>query len=81
MFESILNRILQQYLGNFISGLDPNKLKLAVWSGNLKLENVSVNPKIFDFFELPLKLKLNLNVWKNNINFKKISIGLALLKN
>ena len=59
MFESILNNILQKQLGNFILGLDPNNLKLGVWSGNIVIENVSIKPDIIQMLELPLNLNFS----------------------
>lgn len=46
MFEKILEKILIQYFGKFIIGLDKNNLKLGVWSGNVVIENVNINPEI-----------------------------------
>lgn len=57
MFEKILEKILIQYFGRFITGLDKNNLKLGVWSGNMVIENVNLNPEVIELIELPLKLK------------------------
>ena len=46
MFEKILEKILIQYFGKFIIGLDKNNLKLGVWSGNVVIEKVNINPEI-----------------------------------
>ena len=59
MFESLLNKILQKQLGNFIKGFDANNLKLGVWSGNVVVENVSLKPEIIDLLELPFKLQFS----------------------
>jgi len=42
MFETLLEKILQQKLGKYIEGLDKNNLKIGVWSGNILLENVQI---------------------------------------
>ncbi|CAD8214972.1 unnamed protein product [Paramecium octaurelia] len=56
MFEKILEKVLIQYFGKFISGLDKNNLKLGVWSGNMIIENVNLKPDIIEMLELPIKL-------------------------
>ena len=56
MFESILEKILQKHLGYYIEGIDSNNLKLGVWSGNIIIENVSLNSKIFELLDIPLLL-------------------------
>ena len=40
MFEKVLEKILLNYFGEFIQGLDRNNLKLGVWSGNIVIEHV-----------------------------------------
>lgn len=57
MFEKILGKILVQYFGRFISGIDKNNLKLSVWSGNVVIENVNLKPELIEMLELPVKLK------------------------
>lgn len=57
MFEKILEKILLQYFGRFITGLDKNNLKLGVWSGNMVIENVNLKPEIIEMLELPIKIE------------------------
>ncbi|KAL4492372.1 hypothetical protein ABPG72_005507 [Tetrahymena utriculariae] len=57
MFESILERILNNYFGRFITGLDQNNLHLGVWKGDIKIENVSIRSDLMDSLEYPLKIK------------------------
>lgn len=56
MFERILFKILQKYLGDYILGLDTANLQLGVWSGNIIIENVSLNSKLIELLNLPLNL-------------------------
>ena len=43
MFEGLLERILLLYFGRFVDGVDQKNIKLGVLSGNLIIENVSLN--------------------------------------
>jgi vacuolar protein sorting-associated protein 13A/C len=60
MFERILERILLAKLGKYIIGLDREQLKVAVWQGDIVLENVHLRPDIFLTWQLPLVLKYGL---------------------
>ena len=57
MFERILEKILLARIGKFIIGLDREQLKVAVWRGDIILENVHLKPEIFQMMQLPLILK------------------------
>ena len=57
MFERILERILLAKLGRFIIGLDREQLKVAVWQGDIILENVHLKPDLFQMLQLPLTVK------------------------
>ena len=54
MFETILEKILINYFGKFISGLDKNNLHLGVWKGDVIIENVNLRSEIMDLFDIPL---------------------------
>ena len=59
MFESVLEKILLNNFGQFITGLDKNNLHLGVWSGNVVIENVNLKPDVIDMLEIPIKLKFS----------------------
>lgn len=59
MFESLLEQILQKFLGKFVEGLNSQNLKLGVWSGNVVIENVSIKPEVLEMFEIPICLKFS----------------------
>lgn len=46
MFESLLERILTKILGNYVTGIDSNNLKIGIWSGNVVIQNVSIKPEV-----------------------------------
>jgi len=37
MFETILESLLKSILGEYIQNLDPKKLSVSIWSGNIVL--------------------------------------------
>ncbi|CAK68476.1 unnamed protein product (macronuclear) [Paramecium tetraurelia] len=72
MFEKLIENILQQVLGEYIDGLDQQSLKVGIWSGEAKIENLRLKPDAFIKLDLPFLVKysklgtLNLNIpWKN----------------
>jgi len=56
MFETILQRVLLSNLGKFINGLDKQNLKLGFWSGDVTIDNISLNPLFIKSLGLPLKM-------------------------
>jgi vacuolar protein sorting-associated protein 13A/C len=60
MFERILERILLAKIGKFIIGLDREQLKVAVWQGDIILENVHLKEDIFLLWQLPIIIKYGL---------------------
>ena len=56
MFEAILEKILLSKLGKFISGIDRESLKIAVWKGDITLNNVHLNSGSLLRFQLPFIL-------------------------
>ncbi len=56
MFEGLLEKLLANYFGKYISGLDSNNLHLGVWSGNVVIENVNLKSDFFEHFDFPFDL-------------------------
>jgi vacuolar protein sorting-associated protein 13A/C len=56
MFEALLERLLLSKLGKFISGLDRESLRVAVWQGDITLHNVQLSPDSLLRFQLPFIL-------------------------
>jgi len=85
MFESILYKMLQQHLSDYLLNIDSNNLKLGVWSGNLSIENVTLNPKIFELFSLPFQLfdskigKMQLLIPWNKLSSRPVELVLENL--
>eukprot|EP00808_Paulinella_micropora_P013263 g68077.t1 len=57
MLESLVTSLLNQYLGMFIEGLDPEQLQMNVWSGEVDLQNLKLKSSCLDQLHLPIKLK------------------------
>lgn len=57
MFEGYVASLLNKYLGEFIEGIDQEQLRIGVWGGNVKLQNLQVRPSCLDFLHLPVDLK------------------------
>lgn len=60
MFETLLEKILLSKLGKFIIGLDRENLKVAVWQGDITLNNVQLNPDSLLRFQLPFLLSFGI---------------------
>ena len=61
MFEKKLTALLQQYLGEYVCGLDSEALKLSIWSGNIVLKNLKLKPGALRFLGIPgLEVKAGL---------------------
>ncbi|EGR30928.1 PH domain protein [Ichthyophthirius multifiliis] len=90
MFETIIHKVLSSIAGEYIQGLDSDKLKIGIFSGDVEIDNVSLNPQVIEMLELPLNLrfskigKLILKVPFKNIGSKPVEVyldGLYLLLN
>lgn len=59
MAKSVLLRVLQDYFGRYIDGLSSENLKVAVWQGEVNLENLDLKREILDTASLyvPLQFK------------------------
>jgi len=82
MFESLIKSILDKVAGEYIQGLNTDNLSIGIFSGDVKIENVSLNPSIIDLLELPLTLrfskicKLELKVPFKNLGSKPVEVFL-----
>ena len=58
MFEKIIENLLKSILGEYIENLDPKKLSVSIWSGNIVLQDLRLKTDIFKKIGLPFILKL-----------------------
>ena len=54
--ESLAASVLNRVLGEYISDLQTKQLSIAVWDGNVKLQNLKLKPTIFNRFKAPFDL-------------------------
>ena len=55
--KKLLYGVLQDALGDYIEGLQPESLKLGLWSGKIELQNLRVNTKAVDELSLPVRVE------------------------
>lgn len=66
--KSLIQKIIVNYFGTFINGIQKDKLSVDLLGGNFKLENISLNHEYFNGLNTPFNLtyssigKLNLQV-------------------
>ncbi|KAH9250088.1 hypothetical protein BASA81_012135 [Batrachochytrium salamandrivorans] len=59
MAKSLLLRVLRDTFGHLVEGLESDNLQVAVWSGEIHLENLSLKKDALDAFQdLPLEIKV-----------------------
>lgn len=56
MAKSLLLTVLVEVLGKYVDGLTQENLKLGVWSGKIKLNNLKLRESALDELNLPVKV-------------------------
>lgn len=59
MFESLLEKILNKFLGDFIEGFDASNLHIGIWSGEVTITNVALKADVVKMLELPIGIKFS----------------------
>eukprot|EP00741_Cyanophora_paradoxa_P002658 tig00000615_g2579.t1 len=57
MFERVAADLLSRLLGEYLEGINAANLGVALWGGDLTLENVSIRKSALDFLDLPYSIK------------------------
>lgn len=47
MFESILEGLLNKYLGEYVTGLSRDDLSVSIWGGDIELHDIMLKKDIF----------------------------------
>jgi len=82
MFESILEKVLIKNLGWLFSNIDSKNLSIGVWSGIVKLNNLTVRQDIFKSLGLPfivlkgIVIKLEMSVPWRSLGSQAVEINL-----
>src|SRR3990167_7341520 len=85
MFESIVSDALASHLGKFIEGLNSDTLNIAIWTGEVALNNLKLKRDLFSEFDIPFIIKnstigkLQISIPWRNILSGKIIIRLTNL--
>jgi vacuolar protein sorting-associated protein 13A/C len=58
MFETFLEALLNKYFGEYFVNLDKNAMSISIWKGEIKINNVQINPSILKEIKLPLTMKI-----------------------
>jgi hypothetical protein len=59
MAKALLLRVLRDTFGHMVEGLESENLQVAVWSGEIHLENLSLKKDALDSLQdLPLEIKV-----------------------
>lgn len=80
MFESIVATLLNRFLGSYIENFDSKKLNIGIWSGDVRLKNLTLKKESLDKFKLPLDVKyghlgeLTLQIPWSNLKGKPVKI-------
>ena len=56
MIKTIVEKIIINYFGNFIKGLDKESLHLNLLSGHFKVNDISLNHHYFESLDIPLTI-------------------------
>lgn len=57
MFEALFRPVLLGYIGRFVKNIQNEQVKIALWNGEVLLENVELIVEAFDYLQLPFALK------------------------
>ncbi|CCD24807.1 membrane morphogenesis protein VPS13 NDAI_0D04940 [Naumovozyma dairenensis CBS 421] len=82
MLESLATTLLNRLLGSYVENFDPAQLKMGIWSGDARLENLKLRKDCLDRLELPIDVKygvlgkLILNVSWSNLKNKPVKISI-----
>lgn len=80
MFESIVASILNRFLGSYVDNFDSKLLNIGIWSGDVRLKNLTLKKESLDKFKLPLDVKfghlgeLTLQIPWSNLKGKPVRI-------
>ncbi|GIX62141.1 vacuolar protein sorting-associated protein domain containing protein, putative [Babesia caballi] len=78
MFEGLVKRLLDTYLAPYVDGITQN-LQLAVWSGNIVLENLTLKTDITEKLALPVDVQFG-KIGRLKLTIPWASIGSTPVK-
>ena len=57
VLQALVARLLNKALGWLVRDLNPEDLRVAVWGGDIVLENLQLRPEALAFLKLPIRVK------------------------
>jgi hypothetical protein len=74
MFEALVERLLNQTLGEFIENFSAENLSIGIWSGEVILKNIEFRKDVMKKLNLPFRIRYGrLGCLKMNIPWKKLT--------
>jgi hypothetical protein len=49
----VVEKLIMNYFGSFIKGIESDKLSVSLFSGNFQMENITLNEEFFDKLNTP----------------------------
>lgn len=74
VFESLVEKLLTTYAGDYIGGIESKNLSIGVLSGKVVVENIFVKPGVLDILGAPVQLKYS-TVGKIDLQIPWKSLG------
>ncbi|TPX12975.1 uncharacterized protein E0L32_006620 [Thyridium curvatum] len=56
MLEGLVAGLLNRFLGMYVKNFDPTQLKVGIWSGDVKLNNLELRKEALDQLKLPINV-------------------------
>ncbi|GMF24638.1 unnamed protein product [Phytophthora fragariaefolia] len=57
MFEKVVESVLEEYVSEWVEGLDSEKMKVALFAGKVEFRDLRMRGAALDKFKLPMKMK------------------------
>ena len=57
MFEKAASDLLLRLLGKYVEGLNQESLRIAVWGGEVSLDNLQIKKEALDLVDVPFDIK------------------------
>jgi vacuolar protein sorting-associated protein 13A/C len=74
MFESLVERLLNKILGEYIENFNSENLHIGIWSGQVVLKNIALKKDIVKRLNLPFIIKFSrLGCLKLNVPWKSLT--------
>ncbi|KAI9014452.1 hypothetical protein CLU79DRAFT_890124 [Phycomyces nitens] len=80
MLESLVATILNRFLGNYVSNLNYDQLKIGIWNGEVNLKNLKLRREALDKLDLPIDVlegyfgELTLSIPWANLKTKPVKV-------